>query len=86
MYWLVRNEQMDANYPKHLDPIKYPELAKVQAARLPMKTIRDFMLWILATYQADHLEKIDVDDALYKYYNVDKEKLLAEYNAVQESE
>lgn len=69
--------------PDPLEPAtEYPEMAKVRALKLPMKTIKDFLRWMQKEYPGVPIRALDVDAALYKYYNIDTAKLTEELPAM----
>lgn len=62
---------------------EFPNISKVQALKLPMKTIKDFLVWHQEHYPGKVISELDHSRLLYEYYNVDLEKLVDEMDAAQ---
>lgn len=65
----------------HVTPAEsFPTIAKVVAVRLPMKTIKDFLAWLIRENPGLSLDDVweHADGLLYSYYNVDVEELRKE--------
>jgi len=57
---------------------EFPTIAKVQALKLPMKTIKDFVEWLKKDCPDKLISDLDATLLVYRYYNVDVEALVDE--------
>jgi hypothetical protein len=58
----------------------FPQLAKVHAVRLPMKTIKEFLNWLMEQNPNFELSAVweHVDGLLLNYYSIDPQALADE--------
>lgn len=70
------------------DPIlpteEFPTIAKVQALKLPMKTIKDFLEWLQKDCPDKLVSDLDATLLVYRYYNVEVEALVNEMASAQQ--